>query len=414
MPSIPTYKPQPLLATGEKVEDGGKTLVITLRQGVKFHNGQEMTAEDVVASLKRWGEFGARGKLLMKNATSLDGDRQIRESPSMLSEPNGAWKNLLAYPEGGPVIYPAAIVSAGRQQADRAEGLYRHRSVQVRRMAAEPLRRARPASTAIQARARPGDGYAGARVANFDTIRFIPVPDVGTRVSGVQAGDYDYAEFISGDLYDTLKSNPAINIHRNGAPLFGLFFMNSKERHPEGQLRAAPRHPDRLQGRAGAARLLRPEGAVGGGRLDLSEGQCLVLRQPASRPTVGDAAKAKQMAKDAGYNGTPIRLLVSTNYQAHFDQATVFTKQLADAGINVQMIVVDWATLAEDARPGGPVGHLRHPSRLRPGSDSHHLHERRPIRAGGTRRREPSSRLTFTGTADPDARLKASGTRSRL
>src|SRR5690348_9538549 len=62
------YKPQPFLATGEKVEDGGKKIVISLRQGVKFHNGQEMTAEDVVASLKRWGEFGARGQLLMKNA----------------------------------------------------------------------------------------------------------------------------------------------------------------------------------------------------------------------------------------------------------------------------------------------------------------------------------------------------------
>jgi hypothetical protein len=47
-------------------------------------------------------------------------------------------------------------------------------------------------------------------------------------VSGVQAGDYDYAEFMSGDLYDTLKSDSAISIHRNGAPLFGLFFINSK------------------------------------------------------------------------------------------------------------------------------------------------------------------------------------------
>ena len=101
-----------------------------------------------------------------------------------------------------------------------------------------------PASTATRSSRTPGDGYAGARVAQFRTIRFIPVPDVGTRVSGVQAGDYDYAEFISGDLYDTLKSNPAINVHRNGAPLFGLFFMNSQSGHPEGQFRAAPGDPD--------------------------------------------------------------------------------------------------------------------------------------------------------------------------
>ena len=65
----------------------------------------------MVASLKRWGEFGARGSLLMKNATSLTATGKY-EITLVLSEPNGAWKNLLAYPEGGPVIYPAAIVSA--------------------------------------------------------------------------------------------------------------------------------------------------------------------------------------------------------------------------------------------------------------------------------------------------------------
>src|SRR3954452_17801909 len=96
------YEPQPFLATGESVEDGGKKLIISLRQDVKFHNGQEMTAADVVASLNRWGEFGARGSLLMKKAISLTATGKY-EITLVLSEPNGAWKNLLAYPEGGPV-----------------------------------------------------------------------------------------------------------------------------------------------------------------------------------------------------------------------------------------------------------------------------------------------------------------------
>ncbi len=64
--------PQPMLADSDRLEDGGKTIVITLRQGVMFHNGKEMTADDVVASMKRWGEFGARGKLLMGDATSVE------------------------------------------------------------------------------------------------------------------------------------------------------------------------------------------------------------------------------------------------------------------------------------------------------------------------------------------------------
>lgn len=36
------------------VSRDGLTYTIKLRQGVMFHNGKEMTSEDVVASLKRW------------------------------------------------------------------------------------------------------------------------------------------------------------------------------------------------------------------------------------------------------------------------------------------------------------------------------------------------------------------------
>ncbi|MCP4385228.1 MAG: ABC transporter substrate-binding protein, partial [Hyphomicrobiales bacterium] len=106
-----SYAPQPLLASGDKVEDDGKTLVVSLREGVPFHNGKEMKAEDVVASLKRWGEFGSRGKLLTENVESIEatGDYEVTIK---LTEPNGAWRNLLAFPNGGPVIYPAEIVTA--------------------------------------------------------------------------------------------------------------------------------------------------------------------------------------------------------------------------------------------------------------------------------------------------------------
>ena len=59
-----TYKPVPMLAEGADVKDGGKLISLNLRQGVKFHNGGEMTSADVVASLQRWGKFGSRGPVL--------------------------------------------------------------------------------------------------------------------------------------------------------------------------------------------------------------------------------------------------------------------------------------------------------------------------------------------------------------
>jgi len=337
------YVPQPMLAEGETISDDGKTIVITLRQGVKFHNGKEMTSADVVASLNRWGKFGVRGKLLMEKATSLEATGPY-EVALKLSEPNGAWKSLLATIEGGPAIYPSEIADKATdkpiEQTDYiGTGPYKFGEWRPNRYV-ELVR-----FDDYVARSEPGDGYAGKRVAYFDKVQFIPVPDVGTRVSGVQAGDYDYSETISGDLFDQLAADPSVVIHRAGVPLFGLFFMNSKEGILKDNyalrraIQMALGKDQAMRVSFGPEALWKAQGSIfPPGNFWYSEAGIEAYNQH-------DAAKAKEMALAAGYDGTPIKLLVSTNYQAHFDQATVFVQQLAEAGINVQMNVVDWATL---------------------------------------------------------------------
>lgn len=59
------------------------------------------------------------------------------------------------------------------------------------------------------------------------------------------------------------------------------------------------------------------------------------------------AAAAQRMAAEAGYAGVPIKFMVSTNYAFHYDQAVVFTKQLAQAGFNIDLQVYDRATLIQ-------------------------------------------------------------------
>src|SRR5438034_10737804 len=49
----PDAKPYPELAESYKVEDGGLTYVFTLRKGVKFHSGEELTADDVKFTFHR-------------------------------------------------------------------------------------------------------------------------------------------------------------------------------------------------------------------------------------------------------------------------------------------------------------------------------------------------------------------------
>src|SRR2546426_1910968 len=57
-------RPIPMLAESHTAGKDGLTYTFKLRQGVKFHNGKEMTSEDVVASLARWGKQSIYGKAL--------------------------------------------------------------------------------------------------------------------------------------------------------------------------------------------------------------------------------------------------------------------------------------------------------------------------------------------------------------
>ena len=59
------YEPAGVLADSYTISEDGKVYTIKLRQGVKFHNGQEMTADDVVASMSRWLELSGKAKALL-------------------------------------------------------------------------------------------------------------------------------------------------------------------------------------------------------------------------------------------------------------------------------------------------------------------------------------------------------------
>lgn len=334
-------RPQPFLATGETISEDGRRITIALRGGVVFHDGDAMTAADVAASLSRWAQYGSRGKLLGLERVEATGPLEVTLT---LAAPNGAWKSMLAYPNGGPVIYPADVAEAAGGDALSPEnyigtGPYRFSELRPNRY----LELVRFDDYAmIDA---PLDGAAGGRTALFERLRFIPVPDVGTRMSGVQAGDYDYAEYISGDLYGLVRDDPGMQVKISAAPIFGLMFMNSEtgplsDNYPlRRAILAALNMEQALQVSVGEPELFRADGAF------FPEGNVWHSTAGTEAYSTGDPARARELAAAAGYDGTPVKLLVSTNYKEHFDQAAVFTRQLADAGINVQMVVVDWATL---------------------------------------------------------------------
>ena len=55
-------------------------------------------------------------------------------------------------------------------------------------------------------RSEKPSGYGGGKIAYVDEIRWIPVPDVATRVAQMETGELDFADDLNLDAYDRLKS----------------------------------------------------------------------------------------------------------------------------------------------------------------------------------------------------------------
>jgi peptide/nickel transport system substrate-binding protein len=103
------YRPIPMLADGmPNVSKDGLTYTIKLRKGVKFHNGKEMTSDDVVASLVRWSKRSVYGKSLFAQVVDFKAvDKSTVELK--LKEKSAIVLVSLAVPNNMGAIYPKEI-----------------------------------------------------------------------------------------------------------------------------------------------------------------------------------------------------------------------------------------------------------------------------------------------------------------
>jgi peptide/nickel transport system substrate-binding protein len=345
-----SYDPVPMLVDKESISADGKTITLTLRQGVKFHNGKEMTSADVLASLTRWGVYGVRGPVLFTHIEKVDAPTKYSVR-LLFKNVFAPWKTLLAFINGGPVIYPKEIAeTATKQPIPESQyigtGPYRF----VERNPGRYILLEKFAD--YVARTDAPDGYGGKRVALFDRIQFIPVSDVGTRINGVKAGDYDYAEQISGDLYDMLSQDSSVVTLVNEGVIMPFMFFDSTEGPFKNNYKlriavlAALDTTAALQVAVGPKSLWSANGSF------MPKGTSWYNTAGTEAYSRKNASLAKSLAAEAGYKGEKINFMVSSAYKIHNDIGLVFTKQLKDAGFNIDLQVYDWATLVSKRGDG--------------------------------------------------------------
>ncbi|OLB48990.1 MAG: hypothetical protein AUH99_12440 [Candidatus Rokubacteria bacterium 13_2_20CM_2_70_11] len=337
------FEPIPMLAEAHTLSDGGRRYAIRLRQGVRFHNGKEMTSADVVPSLNRWGRMATPGKALWKFVEAVEA-RGPYEVTIHLKEPSGSLLYGLARPNNGAAIYPKEVIdAAGDGQVKEFIGTGPYRFVEHK-----PDRHIRLARFKdYAARNEPPNGYGGKRGAWVDEILFIPVPDVAVRVAGVETGEYHYGQQIKQDQYDRIKTIAAV-VPRVIRP-YG--WSTAVLNHKQGLMA-----DKRLRGAFQAALDMDPIMAAGFGHKDFyrTDGALMFPEQPLWYSRVGvdsynqrNRAKARRLLKDAGYAGQAVRWITTQEYQWMYKNALVAKQQLEEAGFTIDLQVVDWATLVQ-------------------------------------------------------------------
>src|SRR6266508_2095756 len=311
------WMPVPHLAEAHAVSDRGLRHTITLRKGVKFHNGKEMTAADVVASLKRWGSVASVGKVLWPNVESIEA-KDPYTVVLHLKQPSGSLIYGLAEPSAVILTREVAEAAAGPNQVKEFIGTGPYRFVEHR--ADRHIKLARFKDYA--ARSEPSNGFSGKRTAWLDEIHFLPVSDTAVRLAGVQSGEYHHAMFIKQDAYDRIRSLPDLEPRIVKPRGWALISLN----HKAGLMTSKP-----LRQAVQSALDMEPIMAGGfGHKYFYSLGPALFFPEPAWHSTAGgalynqrDKAKARRLMKDAGYARQTLRYITTQEYEFMYKTALV-------------------------------------------------------------------------------------------
>ena len=320
------------------------TWTFTLRDGLEWHDGKPVTAEDCVASLKRWAARDAVGQKLIANVSDLS-PIDAKSFKLVLKEPRGLVLETIGKSGANvPFMMPKRIADTDpNTQISDATGSGPFIFKKDEWKAGEKAVYLK--NPKYKPRAEPASGLAGGKLAKVDRIEWIWIADSQTQVNALLNGEIDMIENLSPDLLPLIAKDKEIRttVMNKWGRQYVMRFNVLHKPFDNPLIRQAAMYAvnqkDILEANVGnpayysECKSLFPCNSP----LESTKGWADKLG--------GDAAKAKQLLQQAGYDGTPIVLLHQTDVAGHNNLATVAKVQLERAGFKVDLQPMDWQTL---------------------------------------------------------------------
>jgi peptide/nickel transport system substrate-binding protein len=335
----------PYLAESYEVDEDGLIYEVKLRENVMMHNGQTMDADDVIASFRRWLELNNGGQLVAPYFDRVEKIDQFNIR-FKFKEAYAPFLNILASPVSNQkfVVRAEEVVEEfGNDVIDRhvGTGPYKYEEwVPDQKLVLTRFEDYTPNSG-------EGSFYAGERIPYLDEIVFNFIPDAQVRVSGVQTGQFHFAEEVPRDQYQIFEMDQNVeNVIIYPDRMSMLIFNNA----------AAPF--DNKYARQAIAYALDFEelgyAMIGDPQFWRLESALHEEGNPWHVPDAGegiygvyDPEKAKELLEKAGYNGQPLVILSGQDNQMERQGAIAIQDQLEKIGIDVELQLFDRPTVVE-------------------------------------------------------------------
>lgn len=331
----------PMLAESWEISEDGKQYTFKLREGVKFHNGETMTAEDVKGSFEtsmKQEDFACK--------VFFDGSRQAKvenvETPDprtvvfTLSNPDAMFLTYLARAQcgGNAVLHADSFDADGTFIKPIATGPFifeewRHgQSIRLVKF------------DDYSPRAEEPNGYGGRKEALVDEVIFNIVPDLSTAVAALRSGDIDILPYLPPNDAGQIQadSNLKLTTGQHGGLITILFqsrdplMQNLAFRKAVVSALDVPMLVDTITGGLGEV------------NNSLVPTTSLYYTDVQKQGYVYDPAAVPGLLEEAGYKGEKLVLLTNRRSPINYEAAVIAQAMLQAVGINSEIQVLEWAS----------------------------------------------------------------------
>jgi peptide/nickel transport system substrate-binding protein len=345
---------KPQMVDRYSVSKDGMKYSFTLRDGLKWHDGQLVSAEDCAESLKRWGKKDRFGRLLMAHTAKI----VVADKKTFtleLGERFGPVLDALGKPSSNvPFMMPARIAATSPdEQIKEIVGSGPFRFVKDEWQPGNQVVYVRNAD--YVPRNEAPSGSTGGKKVYLDKVIWRYIPDPATANAALAAGELDWWEIPPLDFLPKIEQTATLATFLPD-PLGTQGWLRPNHLHPpfnNKKARQALLHmmdqPMYLQAAIGQAKYYRtcPSVFACNGPYATKVG-AEALAKP-------DLAKARQLVKESGYDGRPVMVIHVTDISLLNGAALVTRELLQSIGFTVDLKAMDWSTnLATRARKEPP------------------------------------------------------------